>query len=97
LFEKLFGSIHSKNLAERQLRPIFHRLFNSELDKNDNKNRVVIHTLRHTFASHLAMNGVSIYTIQKLMHHADLKTTSRYAKLSPESGRDALRRLYEHE
>ena len=50
----------------------------------------LIHTLRHTFASHLAINGTPIFTIQKLMNHKDIKMTLRYAKLSPDSGRDAV-------
>ena len=37
-------------------------LFNQGLEKDDSKNRTVIHTLRHTFASHLAINGTPIFT-----------------------------------
>jgi len=77
----------------RQLSNIFADLFNVDLDKNDRKNRVVIHTLRHTFASLLAIQGTPIFTIQKLMNHQDIKTTLRYAKLSPESGRMAVEGL----
>ena len=65
-------------------------LFNDEISSDDRKNKVVIHTLRHTFASHLAINGTPIFTIQKLMNHKDIKMTLRYAKLSPDSGRDAV-------
>ena len=36
---------------------------------------------RHTFASRLAMRGVSLYTIQKLLGHRSIKTTERYAHL----------------
>ena len=68
-------------------------LFNQEIDVNDRKNRVVFHTLRHTFASHLAINGTPIFTIQKLMNHKDIKMTLRYAKLSPDSGREAILNL----
>jgi integrase len=57
------------------------------------KNKVVIHTLRHTFASHLAINETPIFTIQKLMNHKDIKMTLRYAKLSPDSGREAVLKL----
>ncbi|MDR2080266.1 MAG: tyrosine-type recombinase/integrase, partial [Campylobacteraceae bacterium] len=38
--------------VSKSLKPILDRLFNQGLDKKDSKNRVVIHTLRHTFASH---------------------------------------------
>ncbi|MCG3674314.1 tyrosine-type recombinase/integrase [Aliarcobacter butzleri] len=54
------------------------------------KNKIVFHSLRHTFASHLAINGTPIFTIQKLMNHKDIRMTLRYAKLSPDSGREAV-------
>lgn len=76
------------------LRLIFDTRFNQGLDKKDRANRVVIHTLRHTFASHLAIAGVSIQKIQKLMNHKDIKQTMKYAKLSPDSGRNAVEELY---
>jgi len=47
--------------------------------------RIRIHDLRHSFASQLAMAGVSIYSIQGLLGHQDVKTTMRYAHLSPEA------------
>ena len=40
------------------------------------------HTLRHSFASHLAMSGVDLYTIQHLMRHKSPELTQRYAHLS---------------
>ncbi|RYA23913.1 hypothetical protein CRU96_05760 [Malaciobacter halophilus] len=76
------------------LRLIFDERFNQGLEKKDRANRVVIHTLRHTFASHLAISGVSIQKIQKLMNHKDIKQTMKYAKLSPDSGRNAVEELY---
>lgn len=48
------------------------------------------HVLRHTFASHLATEGVSIQIIQTLLGHSDLKMTLRYAHLAPSSLRDAI-------
>ena len=66
-----------------------------DLNKQKTKNnKAVVHTLRHTFASHLAINGASISTIQKLLNHKDIKQTIRYAKLSPDSGRVDVERLY---
>ena len=75
-------------------KPILDELFNVGLDKSDSKNRVVIHTFRHTFASHLAINGTPIYTIQKLMNHKDITMTMRYAKLAPDSGKEFVNELY---
>jgi len=79
---------------QRHLKYILDDLFNEGLDTRDAKNRTVIHTLRHTFASHLAINGIPIFTIQKLMNHSDIKMTMRYAKLAPDSGKVAIQGLH---
>lgn len=79
---------------QRHLKKILDDLFNQGLDTRDSKNRVVIHTLRHTFASNLVSKGVPIYTVQRLLNHADISQTQRYAKLAPDSGRDAVKGLY---
>jgi len=68
--------------------------FNVGLKIRDTKNRAVIHTLRHTFASHLAINGVPIFNIKELMNHSDITMTMRYAKLAPSSGKNAVKGLY---
>lgn len=52
-----------------------------------------IHTLRHTFASHLVMNGVDLPTVQRLMGHTDIQTTMIYAHLAPEHLSDAVNKL----
>lgn len=43
-----------------------------------------IHDLRHSFASSLVNAGRSLYEVQELLGHADIKTTSRYAHLNRE-------------
>lgn len=78
----------------RHMKSVLDNLFNGGLDTKDSKNRVVNHTFRHTFASHLAINGTPIFTIQKLMNHKDIQQTMRYAKLAPDSGRDMVEGLY---
>ncbi len=79
----------------RKMKPILDRLFNVGLEVDDTKNRVVIHSLRHTFASQLAIKGVPIIKIKNLMNHAKIEMTERYAKLSPDSGLDAIEGLYD--
>jgi len=39
------------------------------------------HDLRHTFASWYMMNGGDLYELAKLLGHANIKMTERYAKL----------------
>lgn len=49
------------------------------------------HVLRHTFASHFVMNGGNILTLQKILGHADIKMTLRYAHLAEDHLDDALK------
>lgn len=44
---------------------------------------VGLHTLRHTFASHLAMAGVSLWEIAKLLGHSSTHVTELYSHLCP--------------
>ena len=85
---------YASRTFSRLLLKIIDHLFNDGLDRKDTKNRAVIHTLRHTFASQLAIAGTPIVIIQKLMNHADIQMTMRYAKLAPDSGKDAVQNLY---
>lgn len=59
----------------------------------DRRQKVVFHTLRHTFASWLAQKGKPIYTVGKLMGHKAIKHTERYAHLAPKEQREAAARL----
>ena len=46
---------------------------------------VRIHDLRHSFASFLVNNGRSLYEVQRILGHTQIKTTQRYAHLSHDS------------
>lgn len=51
------------------------------------------HDLRHTFASRLVMNGVDILTVNKLLRHATLQVTMRYAHLAENRLHEAVAKL----
>jgi integrase len=79
----------------REMSSIFYSLFNHKLEsQNDRKNKVVIHTLRHTVLSHLAMNGESVYTIKSISNHKSMEMLDRYVKLSPNLGKKPIQNLW---
>jgi integrase len=65
------------------------------LNKNvtDPRQRIVFHSLRHTFASWLAIQGTPLYTIAKLMGHKSIAMSERYSHLSPDHKKDAVSAL----
>ena len=52
-----------------------------------------IHDLRHTFASWLVMEGVPLFEVSKLLRHASIQMTERYAHLAPDYLHDAVASL----
>ena len=49
-----------------------------------------IHDLRHTFASWLVRNGTPLFEVSKLLRHASIQMTERYAHLAPDHLHDAV-------
>jgi len=61
----------------------------------DTRDRVVFHTLRHTFASWLAANGTPLLAIKELGGWQSLDMVERYAHLAPDQKREAIKNLEE--
>jgi integrase len=49
-----------------------------------------LHTLRHTFASHLIMKGVDPRTVQEYLGHSSIQVTEKYSHLSKSHKREAI-------
>lgn len=52
--------------------------------ENAGLQRLSFHDLRHTFASHWMLKGGEIYRLQRILGHASIQMTQRYAHLGPE-------------
>jgi integrase/recombinase XerD len=74
----LFPGYHGKHLSTRQLS----RLFLETARAAAITKPVTLHTLRHSFATHLLERGVDIRVIQALLGHSKLTTTARYARVA---------------
>jgi integrase/recombinase XerD len=59
-----------------------HRLCRRVVKRSGLTKAVTMHTLRHSFATHLLEAGVDVVTVQTILGHSNLKTTARYLHIS---------------
>ena len=90
LFE---GLIPGAPMGERSIQYII----SEALKKSTIKKQVSMHTLRHSFATHLMEDGIDIHSIQRLLGHSDIRTTMVYlhvAQVKPRLAHSPLDSLY---
>jgi len=86
-------TMYNPRTIQRRLKKHLDTLFNTGLDVKDAQNRIVVHSLRHTFASLLVIAGTPIYNLMRLMNHTSMDMSMRYAHLAPDFGKDAINNL----
>jgi len=67
--------------------------FKKVIRRLDMREELHFHSLRHTFASWLVQDGVSLYQVGRLLGHSTARTTEVYAHLQPETMHDVVDRL----
>jgi integrase len=93
VFPPILGEDSRTNLSHRFKALVDELGLNDGIAPDDRARRIVFHSLRHTFASWLAMGGTDIYRINKLMRHKAITMTMRYAHLIPDATRSAVHNL----
>nr|WP_042873419.1 tyrosine-type recombinase/integrase [Heyndrickxia coagulans] len=78
LNEYIFTNRHNKRLTANAVQNIFKRL--SKV-MNFKDVRLSAHTFRHTFCQKCIQSGMSTFAVQKLMRHASISVTERYAAM----------------
>lgn len=82
---KKVGENNPLTFIPREVFNIMNRLFNEGINRKVNlerDNMVNFHTIRRSVATNLALGGVSIYKIKKLLDHKSIDITEHYLNLS---------------
>jgi site-specific recombinase XerD len=83
-------SRHGRNISGSF---VAHKLKHYVYEAKLTDHKLHFHSLRHTFASWLIQDGVSLYEVQKLLGHSNISVTQVYSHLQPAQLYDAVNRV----
>jgi site-specific recombinase XerD len=75
------------------------RIMRNTLKECKIEKKASIHSLRHSYATHLLEDGLDIVSVKNQLGHVDVKTTMIYihiAQISPKRGFSPLKTLYQN-
>lgn len=87
------GKIRGEQFSREGIR----HAFRSAVRKTSIKKEICVHTLRHSYATHLLEMGLDIVSVKNQLGHAEISTTMMYlhiAKSNPKAGFSPLEKLY---
>lgn len=93
------SSIHSKYLfIDKKGNPIkrenFYQILTKIVQKSGINKHISPHTFRHTFATHLIENDADLRSIQEMLGHSDISTSTIYTHVSSSKAIDEYMRLH---
>lgn len=87
------GFVFSKSNGYKYHKDYISHRFKKYIRRADLNDKYHVHTLRHSFASWLALKEVPIFSIQQLLGHASVNTTLQYAHLCSSVLHSAVNKL----
>jgi site-specific recombinase XerD len=87
------GKLRGEQISKEGIR----HAFRSAIQKTGIQKQVCIHTLRHSYATHLLEMGLDIVSVKNQLGHAEIRTTMMYlhiARSNPQAGFSPLLKLY---
>lgn len=87
------GRIRGQQISRAGIR----HAFRAAVKKSGIKKDICVHTLRHSYATHLLEMGLDIVSVKNQLGHAEIRTTMMYlhiAKSNPKAGFSPMEKLY---